>query len=76
MSDYIYMLILVILSPAVFIVTFIFWMIVGEAAGLLLEIFSPSDGPSCDIDPLCHESFVWDKNGKGWIGDTLVIDSQ
>ena len=32
--------------------------------------------PSCNIDPLCHPSFAWDKNGNGWIGNNLVIKNK
>lgn len=28
--------------------------------------------PSCDIDPLVHPAFVFDKDGNGWIGNVKV----
>jgi len=74
MTDFIVMLILVVLSPAILILTFIFWLIVGGLTNFLFDAIYPSDPPYCDIDPLCHEAFVWDKEGNGWIGNTLVID--
>lgn len=29
--------------------------------------------PFCNIDPLCHPNFVWNKDMNGWIGDCRVI---
>lgn len=28
--------------------------------------------PHCNIDPLCHPNFIWDKDMNGWIGDCMV----
>lgn len=63
----------IILSPAVIIITIVFWKVVGHLLNMLLDKIYPPDAPYCDIDPRCHQAFVWRSDGTGWIGNIRVI---
>ena len=65
------LLIIVFFSPVIIAGTCLFWIIVGD----FLESLIPKEPPYCDSDPLCHPKFIW-KDGKGYIGNLVVIDEQ
>jgi hypothetical protein len=67
MMDIVLMLLVVILSPAILIITLGFWSMVGA----IISRFETSPPLYCDIDPLCHPAFIW-KGGDGWIRDQKV----
>ena len=66
-----YFIYVIFVIDALVIAWIVFCALASAAIGLFNEIINPVY-PHCDIDPLCHPGFVWDKEGNGWIGNCMV----
>ena len=62
----------ILILEAQLIGLFLLLVIVGSICEWVDKKLNPRY-PYCDIDPRRHIAFAWDIEGRGWIGNHLVV---
>ena len=73
MNFFLALLLIIFLTPPIIVITFLFWLTVGNIIESILDLLFPPPAPYCHIDPRCDERFIWDENGDGRIEGIKVL---